>query len=93
MLKPGHELATDRELLREQSRALQAAHESAAAAHLVAASHRVGEQALASEVAEAEGRLRTLSPSQGGRQQCPMAATDAAEMVAETIRTLLGENR
>ena len=53
-LRPGHEIATDKELLKEQARALQAAHESAAAAHLAAAAHRVGERALAVEVGDAE---------------------------------------
>ena len=53
-LRAGHELATDKELLREQSRALQAAHESAAAAHLVAAAHRVGEQVLGEDLRSAE---------------------------------------
>lgn len=54
-LRPGHELATDKELLCEQSRALQVAHESAAAAHMAAAAHRVAEQSLAREVHAAEG--------------------------------------
>lgn len=53
-LRPGHELATDKELLHEQSRALQAAHASAAAAHLVAAAHRVGERALSRELLQEE---------------------------------------
>merc|ERR550514_2599697 len=56
-LRPAHELATDKELLREQSRALQAAHESAAAAHLAAANHRVGEEALAREMKDAEAMI------------------------------------
>ena len=62
-LRPGHELAMDKELLREQSRALQAAHESAAAAHLAAAAHRVGEQALTRDLRVAETGLSEISSS------------------------------
>ena len=73
-LRVGHELATDKEMLREQSRALQAAHESAAAAHLAAAAHRVGEQSLARDLRDAEGMvgelaaaaLHSRSPMRGG---------------------------
>ena len=56
-LRPGHEIATNAELLREQSRALQAAHESAAAAHMAAARHRVGEETLHAEMRQAEAAL------------------------------------
>ena len=59
-LRPGHELATDKELLREQSRALQAAHESAAAAHLAAAAHRVGEQALTRDLRDQEAAVQDM---------------------------------
>jgi hypothetical protein len=69
-LRPGHELATDKELLREQSRALQAAHESAAAAHMAAAAHRVGEESLTAEIREAEGLVSTIvSNATYGRSQ------------------------
>ena len=65
-LRPGHELATDKELLQEQSRALHAAHESAAAAHMAAAGHRVGEQALLRELGENEALVGEALNQQGG---------------------------
>jgi hypothetical protein len=78
-LRPGHELATDKQLLREQSRALQAAHESAAAAHLAAAAHRVGEQALAVEMRTSEALFSELAASSAhgkGREKGSRAAHD-----------------
>lgn len=64
-LRPTHELVTDKEMLREQSKALEAAHASAAAAHAAAAAHRVGEDAMALEIRAAEGEavVRARAPS------------------------------
>ena len=70
-LRPTHELVTDKELLHEQRRALQAAHQSAASAHLTAAAHRVGEEVLTYELRDAEERLLSVpaaSPGSTGRR-------------------------
>ena len=62
-LRPGHELVTDKEIIAEQRRALQAAHNSAAAAHLAAATHRIGEETLLVEVHRSEEAAQSVSAS------------------------------
>lgn len=81
-LRAGHELATDKELLREQSRALQAAHESAAAAHLVAAAHRVGEQVLGEDLRSAEAVASEASAALASRNPLRGASSASAQSEA-----------